>query len=83
VLGPERALDRRVNLCCVLPNPDGDTKRIHGGLSWFRQRRPYVQWEESIVFPCTEVLVYELQSVREGAGPKSQERRKMECYLRC
>jgi hypothetical protein len=27
----------------VLPNPDGDAKRIHGGLSWFGQRRPYVQ----------------------------------------
>jgi hypothetical protein len=43
VFGPRRALDRQVNLCCVLPNPDGDTKRIHGGLSWFGQRRPYVQ----------------------------------------
>jgi hypothetical protein len=27
----------------MLPNPDGDAKRIHGGLSWFGQRRPYVQ----------------------------------------
>jgi hypothetical protein len=56
VLGPGRALDQRVNLCCVLPNPDGDARRVHGGLSWFRQRRPYVQRGESIVFPCTEVL---------------------------
>jgi hypothetical protein len=41
VFGPGRTLDRRVNLCGVLPNPDGDAKRIHGGLSWFGQRRPY------------------------------------------
>jgi hypothetical protein len=27
----------------MLPDPDGDAKRIHEGLSWFRQRRPYVQ----------------------------------------
>jgi hypothetical protein len=33
VFGTCRALDQRVNLCCVLPNPDGDAKRIHGGLS--------------------------------------------------
>jgi hypothetical protein len=58
VFGPGRALDRRVNLCYMLPDPDGDAKRIHGGLSWFGQRRPYVQrGGESIVFPCTEVLV--------------------------
>jgi hypothetical protein len=31
VFGPGRAIDRRVNLCCVLHNPDGDAKRIHGG----------------------------------------------------
>jgi hypothetical protein len=30
VSGPGRAISRRVNLCCVLPTPDGDTKRIHG-----------------------------------------------------
>jgi hypothetical protein len=42
VFGPGRALSRRVNLCCVLPTPDGDAKRIHGGLSWFGRRRPYV-----------------------------------------
>jgi hypothetical protein len=40
---PGRPLSRRVNLCCVFPNPDGDAKRIRGGLSWFGQRRPYVQ----------------------------------------
>jgi hypothetical protein len=33
VLGPGRALSRRVNVCCVLPNLDGDAKRIHAGLS--------------------------------------------------
>jgi hypothetical protein len=33
VLGSGRALSRRVNLCCVFPTPDGDTKRIHRGLS--------------------------------------------------
>jgi hypothetical protein len=39
VFGPGRALSRRVNLCCVLPTLDGDAKRIHGGLSWFRQKK--------------------------------------------
>jgi hypothetical protein len=57
VFGPGRALSRRVNLCCVLPNPDGDVKRIHGGLSCFGQKRPYIHREESIVFSYTEVLV--------------------------
>jgi hypothetical protein len=28
-----------VNLCCVFPTPDGDAKRIHGGLSWFGQKK--------------------------------------------
>jgi hypothetical protein len=42
VFGPERVLDQLVNLCCVLPNPDGDAKRIHESLSRFGQRRPYV-----------------------------------------
>jgi hypothetical protein len=35
LFGPGRALSRRVNLCCVLPNPDGDAKRIYESLSWF------------------------------------------------
>jgi hypothetical protein len=39
VLGPGRALSRRVNLCCVFPTPDGDAKRIHRGLSWFGQKK--------------------------------------------
>jgi hypothetical protein len=39
VFGPRRALSRRVNLCCVLPTLDGDAKRIHGGLSWFGQKK--------------------------------------------
>jgi hypothetical protein len=39
VFGPGRALSRRVNLCCVLPTSDGDTKRIHRDLSWFGQKK--------------------------------------------
>jgi hypothetical protein len=39
VFGPRRALSRRVNLCCVLLTPDGDAKRIHGGLSWFGRKK--------------------------------------------
>jgi hypothetical protein len=50
VFGPERALDQQVNLCCVLPNPDGDAKRIHGDLSWFGRRRPYVQRGEKVLY---------------------------------
>jgi hypothetical protein len=34
----------------MLPNLDGDAKRIHGGLSWFRQRRPYVQRRERVLY---------------------------------
>jgi hypothetical protein len=33
------ALDRRVNLCCVLPNPDGDARRIHGGFILVRAKK--------------------------------------------
>jgi hypothetical protein len=39
VLKPGRTLSRRVNLCCVFPTLDGDAKRIHGGLSWFGQKK--------------------------------------------
>jgi hypothetical protein len=39
VFGPGRPISRRVNLCCVLPTPNGDAKRIHGGLSWFGQKK--------------------------------------------
>jgi hypothetical protein len=34
----------------VLPNPDGDAKRIHRSLSWFGQRRPYVQRGERVLY---------------------------------
>jgi hypothetical protein len=34
----------------MLPNLDGDAKRIHGGLSWFGQRRPYVQRRERVLY---------------------------------
>jgi hypothetical protein len=40
VFGTGRALDRRVNLCRVLPKMDGDAKRIHGDLSWFGKEGP-------------------------------------------
>jgi hypothetical protein len=50
VFGPGRALGRRVNLCRVLPDPDGDARRIHGDLSWFGQRRPYVQRGRRVLY---------------------------------
>jgi hypothetical protein len=50
VFGPGKALGRRVNLCHVLPNPDGDARRIHRGLSWFGQRRPYVQRGRKVLY---------------------------------
>jgi hypothetical protein len=37
-------------MCCVLPNPDGDAERIHEGLSWFGQRRPYVQQRKRVLY---------------------------------
>jgi hypothetical protein len=36
-----------------VPNLDGDTKRIHGGLSWFGRKKALRPAGESIVFPCT------------------------------
>jgi hypothetical protein len=36
---PGRALDRRVNLCYVIPNLDGDAKRIHGGFILVRAKK--------------------------------------------
>jgi hypothetical protein len=50
LFGPRRALSRRVNLCCMLPNLDGDAKRIYKSLSWFGQRKPYVQGGEYCIF---------------------------------
>jgi hypothetical protein len=40
-----------------VPNLDGDAKRLHGGLSWFRQKKALRPAGGSIVFPNTEVLV--------------------------
>jgi hypothetical protein len=45
-----------VNLSCVLPNPDGDAKRIHGGFILVRAKKALRPVGESVVFPCTEVL---------------------------
>jgi hypothetical protein len=39
VFGPERVLNQRVNQMLCVPNLDGDARRIHGGLSWFGQRK--------------------------------------------
>jgi hypothetical protein len=50
VFGPGRALDQQVNLCYVLPNPDGDAKRIYGDSSWFGRRRPCVQRGERVLY---------------------------------
>jgi hypothetical protein len=52
--GPVGVLSQRVNQMLCVPNLDGDARRIHGVLSWFGQKRPYVQrGGGSIVFPCT------------------------------
>jgi hypothetical protein len=50
LFGTGRALNRRVNLCRVLPNLDGDARRIHGCLSWFGQRRPNVQRGRRVLY---------------------------------
>jgi hypothetical protein len=73
VFGPGRALSRQVNLCYVLPNPDGDAKRIHEGLSWFGQRRPYIQRRREYYISLHRSACVGVTSCeRERAGPKSQ-----------
>jgi hypothetical protein len=37
-----------------VPNLDGDARRVHGGLSWFGQKKALrPAGGGSIVFPCT------------------------------
>jgi hypothetical protein len=52
--GPAGVLSQRVNQMMRVPNLDGDARRIHGGLSWFGQRKTLrPAGRGSIVFPCT------------------------------
>jgi hypothetical protein len=37
--GPAGVLSQRVSQMLRVPNPDGDAKGIHGGLSWFGQKK--------------------------------------------
>jgi hypothetical protein len=82
VFGPRRAIDRQVNLCCVLHNPDCDAKRIYGGLSWFGQRRPTssggVFYFLAPKCLCRGYKLWEREPV-----PSLQKRVKMECCFRC
>jgi hypothetical protein len=58
VFGPGRALSRRVNTCCVLPNPDGYAKRNTRGFILIRAKKALRPAEKaSVVFSCTEVPV--------------------------
>jgi hypothetical protein len=51
---PAGVLSQRVNQMLRVPNLDGDARRIHGGLSWFGQRKALrPAGRGSIVFPCT------------------------------
>jgi hypothetical protein len=54
VFGPAGVLSQRVNQMLCVPNLDGDARRVHGGLSWFGQRKALrPAGRGSIVFPCT------------------------------
>jgi hypothetical protein len=54
VFDPAGVLSQRVNQMLRVPNLDGDARRIHGGLSWFRQRKTLrPAGRGSIVFSCT------------------------------
>jgi hypothetical protein len=84
VFGTGRVLDRRVNLCCVLPNPDGDAKKIHGGLSWFGQKEvPTSSGEGGYCIFLHLSACVGLQATRKGTDPKSQGNSTIECCLRC
>jgi hypothetical protein len=84
VFGPGRALSRRVNLCCVLHNLDGDAKRIHEGLSWFGQIRLYVQWEEGeYCISLHRSTCVGVTSCERGSRSQVSRKRKMECCMRC
>jgi hypothetical protein len=37
--GPAGVLSQRVNQMLCVPNLDGDARRVHGGLSWFGQKK--------------------------------------------
>jgi hypothetical protein len=37
--GPTGVLSQRVNQMLRVPNLDGDARRVHGGLSWFGQKK--------------------------------------------
>jgi hypothetical protein len=37
--GPAGVLSQRVNQMLRVPNLDGDARRVHGGLSWFGQKK--------------------------------------------
>jgi hypothetical protein len=82
VFGPGRALSRRVNLSCVLPNPDGDAKRIHGGLSWFGQRRPYVQRRGEYCISLHRIVCVGVTSCERGSQSQvSRKRGKWEMLI--
>jgi hypothetical protein len=66
-------LSRRVNLCCVFSNLNGDARRIYGSLSWFGQRRPYVQRGEYCISLHLSVCVGVTSCER---GKRSQVSRK-------
>jgi hypothetical protein len=71
LFGPGRALNQRVNLCCLFPNLDGDAKRIHGVLSWFRQRKPYVQQGEKVLYFFALKCLRRCYKLREREGVPS------------
>jgi hypothetical protein len=66
----------------VFPDPDGDAKRIHRGLSWFGQRRPYVQRGEREYCislhrsACVGVTSYERGSWSQVSKKKKKKKRK-------
>jgi hypothetical protein len=65
----------------VFPNPDGDAKRIHEILSWFGQRRPYVQQGGVLYFLAPKCLHRDYKLRERKAVPSLKKRKKKSILL--
>jgi hypothetical protein len=65
----------------VLPNPDGDAKRIHGDLSWFGRRRPYVQRGKKVLYFFAPKCLCRVISCERGKESQVSKEKKVEVLL--
>jgi hypothetical protein len=64
----------------VLPNSDGDAKRIHRDLSWFGQKMPYIQRGEVLYFLAPKCLC-RVTSCERGSQSQVSRKRKNRVLL--